>query len=104
MQSEVAEDIRTIFNAPDRATADAYLDKAVIKYQKMASRLSEWMATNIPEGLGFFLSGCFSEIASHDQWRGKTPPRSSPPGTSRLDLPKQSFLFTFGFCSAQLDQ
>lgn len=54
MQSEVAEDIRTIFNAPDRATADAYLAKAVIKYQKMASRLSEWMATNIPEGLTVF--------------------------------------------------
>ena len=25
MQAEVADDIRTIFNAPDRATADAYL-------------------------------------------------------------------------------
>jgi len=54
MQSEVAEDIRTIFNAPDRTTAETYLAKAVEKYQKIASRLAEWMAANIPEGLTIF--------------------------------------------------
>jgi transposase-like protein len=54
MQSEVAEDIRTIFNAPDRTTAETYLAKAVEKYQKTASRLAEWMAANIPEGLTVF--------------------------------------------------
>jgi putative transposase len=54
MQAEVAEDIRTIFQAPDRATAEAYLAKAVQKYEQTASRLSEWMAGNIPEGLTVF--------------------------------------------------
>ncbi len=54
MQAEVAEDIRTVFNAPDRATAEAYLAKAVEKYQKPASRLAGWMAANIPEGLMIF--------------------------------------------------
>ena len=54
MQSEVAEDIRTIFNAPDRATADAYLARTILKYEKSASRLSEWMAGNLPEGLMVF--------------------------------------------------
>ena len=54
MLAEVAEDIRTIFQAPDRATADAYLAKAVQKYEKSASRLAEWMANNIPEGLTVF--------------------------------------------------
>jgi putative transposase len=54
MQAEVAEDIRTIFNAPDRATADVYLAKAVEKYQKSASRLATWMADNLPEGLTVF--------------------------------------------------
>jgi len=54
MQAEVAEDIRTIFNAPNRATAEAYLAKAVEKYRKTASRLAEWMAMNIPEGLTVF--------------------------------------------------
>jgi transposase-like protein len=51
MQTEVADDIRTIFNAPDRASADVYLAKTIAKYQQSASRLSEWMAANIPEGL-----------------------------------------------------
>jgi transposase-like protein len=54
MLAEVAEDIRIIFNAPDRPTAEAYLARTVQKYQKTASRLAEWMATNIPEGLAVF--------------------------------------------------
>ena len=54
MQTEVAADIRTIFNAPDRATAEGYLEKAVQKYEKKASRLADWMAANIPEGLTVF--------------------------------------------------
>lgn len=54
MQKEVAEVIRTIFNAPDRATADGYLARAVQKYSKSASRLASWMEKNIPEGLTVF--------------------------------------------------
>jgi transposase-like protein len=54
MQTEVAADIRTIFDAPDRVTAEAYLAKAVTKYKQSASRLSEWLANNIPEGLTCF--------------------------------------------------
>ncbi len=54
MQAEVAEDIRTIFNAPDRAMAETYLAKAVEKYRKSASRLATWMADNLPEGLTVF--------------------------------------------------
>jgi putative transposase len=55
MQAEVADDIRTIFDAPDRITAEAYLTKTVAKYQQSASRLSEWLAANIPEGLTVFV-------------------------------------------------
>jgi len=54
MQTEVAADIRMIFDAPDRATAEAYLAKTVAKYKQGASRLSEWMANNLPEGLTVF--------------------------------------------------
>lgn len=54
MQTEVAADIRTIFDAPDRATAEAYLARSVAKYKQSASRLSEWMANNILEGLTVF--------------------------------------------------
>ncbi len=51
MRKEVAEDIRTIFNAPDRPTAEAYLAKSVAKYAQTASKLSAWMEENIVEGL-----------------------------------------------------
>lgn len=54
MQKEVAEDIRTIFNAPDRKTAEEYLKNAVMKYQNTASKLANWMEKNIPEGLTIF--------------------------------------------------
>lgn len=54
MQAEVAEDIRVIFNAPDRAAAEAYLAKTVQKYEKSASRLATWMVANLPEGLTVF--------------------------------------------------
>jgi transposase-like protein len=54
MLSDVASDIRTIFDAPDRSTAETYLAKTVEKYSKSASRLPEWLAANIPEGLTVF--------------------------------------------------
>ncbi len=54
MSLEVAADIRTIFNAPDRATANSYLARTVLKYQKTASRLASWMEANLPEGLTVF--------------------------------------------------
>ena len=54
MQQEVAEDIRTIFNAPDRARAQEYLKNTVDKYQKTASKLADWLEQNIPEGLTVF--------------------------------------------------
>lgn len=54
MLTDVASDIRTIFDAPDRVTAEAYLARTVETYSKSASRLSEWLANNIPEGLTVF--------------------------------------------------
>jgi transposase-like protein len=54
LQAEVADDLRTLFNAPDRLTAEADLVKMVNKYERTASRLSEWLAANIPEGLTVF--------------------------------------------------
>lgn len=51
MQAEVAADLRTIFEAPDRSTAETCLAQMVAKYAQSASRLSAWLAANIPEGL-----------------------------------------------------
>ena len=54
MLTEVAADIRKVFNAPDRPTADAYLKQIIQKYEKSASRLADWMENNLPEGLTVF--------------------------------------------------
>lgn len=54
MRREVAEDIRTIFNAPERETAEAYLKKSVEKYAPLAPKLADWMEVNIPEGFTVF--------------------------------------------------
>jgi len=54
MRKEVAEDIRTIFNAPDRELADAFLKKVVEKYAVLAPKLADWMEVNLPEGFTVF--------------------------------------------------
>lgn len=54
MLVEVAADIRKVFNAPDRPTAESYLKQTVQKYAQSASRLANWMETNLPEGLTVF--------------------------------------------------
>lgn len=54
MLAEVASDIRMVFNAPDRVTAESYLDRIVKKYEQTASRLASWLEKNIPEGLTVF--------------------------------------------------
>lgn len=40
VRTEVAADIRNIFNAPDKATAQKYLQMIVQKYAKSAPQLS----------------------------------------------------------------
>jgi transposase-like protein len=54
MRAEVAADIRAIFNAPVRETAERLLQTVVQKYAKTAPRLSAWMEEKLPEGFAFF--------------------------------------------------
>ncbi len=54
MKTEVAEDIRTIFNASNRDEADRLLKLTVTKYTTIAPDLSRWMEDNITEGLNVF--------------------------------------------------
>ena len=54
MHSEVAQNLRTIFDAPDLATAETWLKETVQKYQEISPRLANWMEQNIPEGLAVF--------------------------------------------------
>jgi len=51
MRSEVAADIRGIFNAPNPNEAERLLKIATEKYRTTAPKLAEWMEKNVPEGL-----------------------------------------------------
>jgi putative transposase len=54
MRLEVAADIRSMFNAPDRKTAEEYLQAAIQKYAVSAPRLSAWLESNLSEGFSVF--------------------------------------------------
>jgi transposase-like protein len=54
MHAEVAADIRSMFNAPDRNNAEEFLQAAIQKYATTAPRLSAWLEENLLEGFTFF--------------------------------------------------
>jgi len=54
MRGEVAADIRSVFNASDRKTAEELLHAAIQKYATSAPKLSAWLEDNLSEGLTVF--------------------------------------------------
>lgn len=54
MKSQVAQDMRRVFNADDRDEADRRLAGLVDKYRDTAPRLADWLEDNGPESLGVF--------------------------------------------------
>jgi putative transposase len=54
MRLEVAADIRSMFNAPDRKTAEEFLRTAIQKYAASAPKLSAWLEDNLSEGFSVF--------------------------------------------------
>jgi putative transposase len=55
MRKEVAADIRTVLNAPDREEANRLLKLRVEKYRVSCPKLAEWMEENVPESLTVFM-------------------------------------------------
>jgi transposase-like protein len=53
-REEVAADVRSIFNAPNRDEANRLLAQTVNKYGESAPRLSRWMEENLEQGLTVF--------------------------------------------------
>lgn len=49
MRLEVPADIRSMFNAPDRKTAEEQLQATIQKYAVSAPRLSAWLEENLAE-------------------------------------------------------
>lgn len=54
MKTEVAQDLRNVFNAADRPEAERLLQMTADKYREQAPKLAQWMEANIPEGLTVF--------------------------------------------------
>lgn len=54
MRKQVAEDIRSIFNASDAEHAAEELRRFVDRYQETAPKLAAWAENNIAEGLAIF--------------------------------------------------
>jgi len=54
MRKEVAQDIRAVFNAPNRSEANRLLGLTVERYEATAPDLARWMESAIPEGLAVF--------------------------------------------------
>jgi len=54
MRAEVAQAIRSIFDAPDLAKAQERLKDVVKHFQVKAPKLADWIENNVPEGLTVF--------------------------------------------------
>ena len=55
LRAQVAEDIRSVFNSPDRPAAQLRLTKIAAIYASTAPKLSLWMEENLPQGLNVFI-------------------------------------------------
>jgi transposase-like protein len=53
-KTEVAEGLRSVFNAPDLPEAQRRLGLLVQQYEKSLPKLSQWMEENVTEGLAVF--------------------------------------------------
>ena len=53
-RAEIARDLRSVFNATDRADAENRLRAIVQKWQKTNPKLSAWLEANVPEALTVF--------------------------------------------------
>jgi transposase-like protein len=53
-QEEASEELRGVFNAPNRAEAERLLELMARKYTTVAPKLAAWLEENVPEGLTVF--------------------------------------------------
>jgi transposase-like protein len=51
MRKQVAQDLRSVFNARDQHDAMEELKRFVDLYKDTAPKIAAWAETNIPEGL-----------------------------------------------------
>jgi transposase-like protein len=54
LRTQVAADIRSVFNAPNLAEAERLLKQLIDRYTDTAPKLASWAEENLPEGLTVF--------------------------------------------------
>jgi putative transposase len=54
LRTQVAADIRSVFNAPNLAEAERLLKQLIDRYTNSAPKLASWAEENLPEGLTVF--------------------------------------------------
>jgi putative transposase len=54
LRAEVGAELRKVFNAPNRATAEAWLKQLIERYAKSLPRLAAWLESDLPEGFTVF--------------------------------------------------
>lgn len=54
LRSEVAADLRAVFDAPDGPSAERLFQQTAQKYRVSAPQLAEWLEANVPEALTVF--------------------------------------------------
>lgn len=55
MKSQIAADIRAVFNAESRDSATSILSGIVKRWREKAPKLADWMEAKLPEGLNVFV-------------------------------------------------
>jgi transposase-like protein len=53
-RAEIGQAIRNLFNAPDRASAEAQLKQLVARHATSAPKLAAWLEENVPQGFTVF--------------------------------------------------
>ena len=54
LRAQVAQDIRTVFNSPDRAAVQLRLKLIGARYAAIAPKLATWLEENLPQGFIVF--------------------------------------------------
>ena len=91
MRTEVGEDLRGVFNAPDRHEADRLLGQLVKKYADRAPDLAAWIETDAPEGSDRLrIAAIAPSSPSHDEHARTAQPRDQASDSRRHTVPQRS--------------
>lgn len=105
MKLEVAADIQSMFNAPDRKTAEELLQATLLKYVFSVPHLSEWLQDNLSEGYSVFnFSSGTPQNDPDNQQSEENQQRNPQSHQNGRCFSKRSIVSQIGLCIAHGDQ